>query len=78
MHWFSEYSPDVSREVFPQAIVGVLIRPKIPPLLRDNLFLSFALHLVFFYSLVLIDLIHQLVHTGGRLASQGFPQAMLD
>ena len=33
--------------------------------------------MIFFYSLVLIDLIHQLAHSGGRLASQGFPQAIL-
>ena len=86
MHWFSEYSPDVlcvgylrlPCKISPRATVGVSFRPEIPPLLRDNLLLSCALHLVFFYSLVLIDLIHQLVHAGGRLASQGFPQAMLD
>ena len=85
MHRFSEYSPDVLRvgylrlpcEISPRAIVDVSVRPKIPTLLRDNLFLSLALHLVFFYSLVLIDPIHQLAHTDGRLASQGFPQAML-
>ena len=85
MHWFSEYNPDVLRvgclrlpcEISPQATVGVSVRPEIPHLLRDNLLLSLALHLVFFYSLVLIDPIHQLAHTGGRLASQGFPQAML-
>ena len=86
MHRFSEYSPDVLRvgclrlpcEISPQEIVNVSIRLEIPPLLRDNLLLSLALHLVFFYLLVLIDLIHQLAHAGGRLASQGFPQAMLD
>ena len=85
MHRFSEYNLDVLRvgylrlpcEISPRVIVDVSIRPEIPTLPRDNLLLSLALHLVFFYSLVLIDLIHQLVHTGGRLASQGFPQAML-
>ena len=86
MHWFLEYGPDVLRigclrlpcEISPQAIVGVSVRPKILPLLRDNLLLSLAQHLVFFYPLVLIDLIHQLAHAGGKLASQGFLQAMLD
>ena len=85
LHWFSEYSLDILRvgclrlpcKISPRATVGVSIRPEIPLLLRDNLLLSLALHLVFFYSLVLIDPIHQLVHAGGRLASQGFPQAML-
>ena len=85
MHRFSEYSPDTLHigclrlpcEISFRATVDVSIRPKIPPLLRDNLLLSLALHLVFFFSLVLIDPIHQLAHAGGRLASQGFPQAML-
>ena len=77
MHRFSEYSPDILRvsclrlpcEISPRVIVDVSIRPEIPTLLRDNLLLSLALHLVFFYSLLLIDPIHQLAHTGGRLAS---------
>ena len=85
MHRFSEYSPDVLRvgclrfpcEISPRATVDVSIRPEIPHLLRDNLLLSLALHLVFFYALVLIDPIHQLAHAGGRLASQGFPQVVL-
>ena len=86
MHWFSEYSPDVLRvgclrlpcEISPRMTVGVSVQPEIPPLLRDNLLLSLALHLVFFYSLVLIDPIHQLAHAGGRLVSQGFPQAIFN
>ena len=85
MHRFSEYSPDVLHvgclrlpyKISPRATIDVSVRPEIPHLLRDNLLLSLALHLVFFYSLVLFDPIHQLAHTGGRLASQGFPQAML-
>ena len=51
MHWFSEYSPDSLRigclrlpcEISPQTIVVISVRPKIPPLLRDNLLLSLAL-----------------------------------
>ena len=66
MHWFSEFSPDVSHvaylrlpyEVSRQTIVGISVRPEIPHLLRDNLLLSLALYLVFFYSVILIDLIH--------------------
>ena len=85
MHWFSEYSPDVLYvgclrlpcKISPWTTIGVSVRPEIPPLLRDNRLLSLALHLVFFYSLVLINPIHQLAHSGGRFASQGFPQAML-
>ena len=75
MHWFSQYSFDVLRigclrlpcEISPRATVGVSVRPEIPYLLRKYLFLSLALHLFFFYSLVLIDLIHQLAHVDGRL-----------
>ena len=85
MHQFSEYSPDILRvgclrlpcEISPRATIDVSIQLEIPHLLRDNLLLFLALHLVFFYSLVLINLIHQLAHASGRLASQGFPQAML-
>ena len=85
MHQFSKYSPDVLHvgrlrlpcEISHRVTVDVSVQPEIPPLLRDNLLFSLALHLVFFYSLVLIDPIHQLAHVGGKLASQGFPQAML-
>ena len=77
MHWFSEYNPNVLRigclrlpcEISPRATIGVSVRPEIPHLLRKYLFLSLALHLFFFYSLVLIDPIHQLAHVDGRLAS---------
>ena len=45
--------------------------------LRDNLLFSFILQLAFLYSVILIDLIHQLAHTSGKLASQRLPQAVL-
>ena len=85
MYWFSEYSPDILCigclrlfcEISLQAIVVISVRPEIPPLLRDNLLLSLALQLVFLYSFILIDPIHQLMYIGGRLASQRLPQAML-
>ena len=85
MHWFSGYSLDSLRigclqlpyEISHRAIAVISVRPKIPPLLRDNLLLPLALQLVFLYLFILIDPIHQLMHTGGRLASQRLPQAML-
>ena len=85
MYCFSEHSIDslcvgcsgLPYEISLRAVVVISVRPEISHLLTDNLFLSLALHLVFFYSLVLIDPIPQLAHAGGRLASQGFPQAML-
>ena len=64
-------------EISHRAIAVISVRPEIPHLLRDNLLFPFALQLVFLYSFILIDLIHQLMHTGGRLASQRLPQAML-
>ena len=85
MYWFSEYSIDslcvgcsgLPYESSPQAVAVISVRPEIPPLLRDNFLFSFTLQLVVLYSFILIDLIHQLAHTGGRLASQRLPQAML-
>ena len=85
MYWFSEHSTDslcvgcsgLPYEISSQAIAVISVRPKIPPLLRDKLLLSLTLQLVFLYSFILVDLIHQLAHTGRRLASQRLPQAML-
>ena len=81
VHWFSEYSPDapctgrlwLPHKVSPQTTVCVPVRPEIPPLLRDNLFLSSALHLVLLYPLILVNPVHQLAHAGGGFACQGFP-----
>ena len=85
MYWFSEYNIDslcvgcsgLPYEVSSRAVAVISVRPEIPPLLRDNLFFSFTLQLVFLHSLVLIDPIHQLAHTSGGLASQRLPQAVL-
>ena len=85
MHWFSEYSTNslyvgclqLPCEISHRAIAIILVRPEIPPLLRDNLLFSLALQLVFLYSFILINPIHQLAHTDGRFASQRLPQAML-
>ena len=85
MYWFLEHSIDslcvgyfgLPYEISPQAVAVILVRPEIPHLLRDNLFFSLNLQLVFLYSFILIDLIHQLAHNSGRLASQRLPQAVL-
>ena len=58
-------------------VIVVSVRPKITPLLRDDLLLSFPLQLVLFHSLVLVNPVHKLTYIGDRLANQGFPQAML-
>ena len=81
VHWFSEYSLDapcagrlwLPCKVSPRTTVCVPVQPEIPHLLRDNLLLPFALHLVLLYPLILVDLVHQLAHAGGRIACQGFP-----
>ena len=84
MYWFSEHNIDslcvgcsrLPYEISPRAVAVIPIRPEIPSLLRDNLLFSSTLQLVFLHSLILIDLIHQLVHTGGGLANQRLPQAV--
>ena len=85
MYRFLEYSIDslcigcsrLPYEISPRTVAIISVRPEIPPLLRGNLLFSSTLQLVFLHSFILIDLIHQLAHTGGRLASQRLPQAML-
>ena len=81
VHWFSEYCINclgICRPCLPNKIplrsaVFVLVRPEIPPLLRDNLSLSLPLLLVFLDPFILINSVHELAYTGGRLPSQRFP-----
>ena len=81
IYWFSKHSIDnlcvgcsrLPYKISHRAIVVISVQLEIPPLLRDNLLFSLTLQLVFFYSFILIDLIHQLAHVGGRLASQRLP-----
>ena len=60
-------------EVPPRSVVVVSIRPEIPPLLKDNLSLSFPLLLVFLDPLILINPVYELVHVGDWFTSQRFP-----
>ena len=86
VYWFLEHSTDslcvgcfrLPYEISPLAIVVISVQPEIPHLLRDKLLFSLTLQLVFLYLFILVNLIHQLVHAGGRLASQRLPQAMLN
>ena len=81
MYWFSEHSTDslcvgcsgLPYEISPRVVAVISVRPKIPPLVRDNLLLSLTLQLVFLYSFILVDSIHQLAHTSGRLVNQRLP-----
>ena len=85
MYWFSEHNIDslcvgcsgLPYEISHGMVAVISVRPEIPHLLRDNLLFSLTLQLVFLYSFILIDLIHQLAHTSGRLANQRLPQAVL-
>ena len=82
MHWFSKHrinrlsisKPLLPNKVFLRPVVVVVpVRPEIPPLLEDNLNFSFSLLLVFFNPFVLINSVHELAHTGDKLASQRLP-----
>ena len=81
MHRFSEHRinhlgtsrPRLPRKVPSRLVVIVSIQPKIPLFLRDNLSLTFPLLLVFLNPLILVNLVHELVHTGDRLSHQRLP-----
>ena len=81
MHWFPEHRvnclsigrPWLPSKVPSRSIVVVSVRPEIPHLLRDNLSFPFPLLLVFLNPFILVNLIHELTHTGDRFTSQGFP-----
>ena len=53
--------PRLSCIIPSRTIVIVLVRPKISPLLRDNLSLPFSLLLVVFDPFILINSVHKLV-----------------
>ena len=62
------------RVVSSRSIVVVeSIRPKVPPLLRDNLRFTLTHLLVLFDPPVLIDSVHELAQAGDRFPRQGFP-----
>ena len=67
------WSSLVAHKVSPRTTVCVPVRPEIPPLLRDNLLLSSALHLVLLYLFILVNPVHQLAHADGGFTCQGFP-----
>ena len=86
MHWFLEHGVNclrscrskLSSKIPSGSVIVVTVRPKISPLLRDNLTLSLALLLVFLNLIVLINVIHKLTNTPYQLLGQGFSQIMLD
>ena len=84
MYWISEHNIyhlrgcklRLPNKIPTRSTVVVTVRLEIPHLLRDNLTLSFALLLVLFNPLVLVNLIHELAYTVDRFPSQRLPQAM--
>ena len=86
MYWFSEHYVNHLRSRRPKlpskiplgSIIIVVVRPKTPPLLTDNLTLPLALLLVLLEPLILIYLIHKLAYAGNRFPNQRPPQAILD
>ena len=60
-------SQGLANEIFPWLIMAVPIRPRIFPFGKEDLGLSFALHLILFDPFLLINTVHQLAHTPSRL-----------
>ena len=81
MYRFSEYGGNRLRvgwswlpcEISPWMVIVVSVRPKITPLLRDNILLSFPLQLVLFHSFLFVNSefvfksLNHLIATGPRL-----------
>ena len=82
MHWFPKHNVNhlgscgsrLSCKIPLGSIIAVSVRPKIPPLLEDNLASSFALLLVLFNPFILVGLIHELAHASNGFSSQRLPQ----
>ena len=56
-----------------ESVIVVMVRPEIPPILRDNLTFSLTLLLVLLNLLIHINLIHELAYTGNRFPRQRLP-----
>ena len=65
--------PWLPSKVSLRSVLIISIRPEILPLLRDNLNFPFPLLLVFLNPFILINLVHELVHTSDRLSCQRLP-----
>ena len=80
MHRFSKYSINhvgIGRScrsdiIFPRSNGIESVRPKIPPLLRDNFRFTFSLLLIFLNLFIFINPVHNLAHTGNKFASKDF------
>ena len=85
MYCFLEYRinhlrshrPKLHSKIPSGSITVVAVRPKIPPLLKDNLTLPLTLLLVLLDPLILVYPIHELAYAGSSFPNQRLPQAML-
>ena len=87
MYWFLEHRVNHLRSRRPRlptkipsgSVIVVVVRPEIPPLLRDNLTLPLplALLLALLNLLILINSFHKLTYTASRFLGQGLPQTIL-
>ena len=74
MHWFSKHSfyhlrnckPRLPSKIPSGSAIVVVVRPEMPPFLRDNLALSLVLLLVLLNPLILINPIHKLAYIGNK------------
>ena len=81
MYWISKhniyhlrgYRLRLPSKIPTRSTIVVMVRPEIPPFLRDNLVLSLTLLLVLFNPLVLVNPIHELAYTVDRFSSQRLP-----
>ena len=86
VYWLSEHSIDylsisrsrMPRKISSRSVVIVPIRPEIPSILRDHLSFLISLLLVLLDPLILINAIHELMHTPNRFPGQRFSQIMLN
>ena len=69
--------PSMSRKISPEAIIVMPFRPKISLVLGNYLRLPLSLLLIIFNQFILINSIHELTYTSGRLPCQRLPQIVL-
>ena len=78
MHWFPEHyanhlsssRPRLPSKVSSGPVVVVSVRLEIPHILRDNVSLPFTLLLVFLDPFILVNMVHELMHTPYKILGQ--------
>ena len=78
MYWLSEYyvdhlsssRPRLPSKISSGSIIVVPVQPEIPHILKDNLSLPLPLLLVLLDPLILVNMVHESMHTPYRLLGQ--------